>query len=86
MKKLQFGRTMTEMLGVLAIIGVLSVACVWVLNKAFVIHKTNNLLEDAKRAGFVIMSDNIIKRLPLINEEQNNDVPLDNLFEKNCCK
>lgn len=61
--KQQSGRSMVEMLGVLAIIGVLSVGGVWGIKKALTIHKTNQLFEDARLAGFVVV-DGLFDTLP----------------------
>ena len=80
--KTQQGRSMIEMLSVLAVIGVLSILVTWGYRKAITLYKTNNLLEDAKRAGFVIVADEIVKRLPVIDEDEQNDMPLDGLFQK----
>jgi len=54
-KIMQIGQSMTEMLGVLAIIGVLSVVAVSGYRTAITRHKTNNLIEDVKLAGFLVM-------------------------------
>ena len=51
------------MIGVLAIIGVISIGGVWGLNKAFTKHKVNNLIEDVKLAGFIVM-DEMFETLP----------------------
>lgn len=45
MKRNEFGRSMVEMLGVLAVIGVLSAGAVGGYNKAMSMHKMNKLVE-----------------------------------------
>ena len=56
-KKLQHGRSMIEMIGVLAIIGVISIGGVWGLNKAMTKNTANNIIEDVKLAGFIVVSE-----------------------------
>ena len=63
MKKTQLGRSMVEMLGVLAIIGILSIATVGVFQSAMTRYRTNNLMEDVRLAGFVVM-DGFFHSLP----------------------
>lgn len=63
MKKTQLGRNMVEMLGVLAIIGILSIATVGVFQSAMTRYRTNNLIEDVRLAGFVVM-DGFFHSLP----------------------
>ena len=62
MKK-QFGRSMIEMLAVLAIIGVLSIGDVWGYRKAVTKHLANNVIDDIYLSGFLIM-DELFNRLP----------------------
>ena len=62
-KKSFYGRSMVEMLGVLAIIGVLSIAGMWGYQKAMTLYRTNNLIEDVRLAGFVVM-DSLFDILP----------------------
>ncbi|MGN1091242.1 MAG: hypothetical protein ACI4RJ_01960 [Alphaproteobacteria bacterium] len=54
---LQKGRSMIEIIGVLAIIGVLSVVSVVLLRKAFIKHEANNIIEDVKMAGFIVVDE-----------------------------
>ena len=55
MRKKQFGRSMIEMLGVLAIIGVLSIGGIALYRRAVNNHHANTILDDANRLAFVIM-------------------------------
>jgi len=57
MKILQFGRSMIEMLGVLAIIGVLSIGGLLGYRRAVNNHQANVILDDANRLAFVIMEN-----------------------------
>ena len=52
--KTQFGRSMIEMLGVLAIIGVLSIGGIALYRRAVNNHHANTILDDANRLAFVI--------------------------------
>jgi len=58
MKILQFGRSMIEMLGVLAIIGVLSIGGLLGYRRAVNNHQANTILDDANRLAFVILESN----------------------------
>ena len=58
MKILQFGRSMIEMLGVLAIIGVLSIGGIVLYRRAVNNHQANVILDDANRLAFVVMESN----------------------------
>ena len=53
MKK-QFGRSMIEMLGVLAIIGVISIGGLSMYRRAIDTHKANSIFDDVNRFEFVI--------------------------------
>ena len=55
MKILQFGRSMIEMLGVLAIIGVLSIGGLLGYRRAVNNHQANIILDDVNRFAFVIL-------------------------------
>jgi len=55
MQKKQFGRSMIEMLGVLAIIGVLSIGGLLGYRRAVNNHQANQILDDANRLAFVVM-------------------------------
>ena len=55
MKILQFGRSMIEMLGVLAIIAVLSIGGLLGYRRAVNNHQANTILDDANRLAFVIL-------------------------------
>ena len=57
MKKNSDGRSMLEMLGVLAIIGMLAIGGVWGVRKAFTKHNANNLIEDVRLAGFIVADE-----------------------------
>jgi len=58
MKILQTGRSMIEMLGVLAIIGVLSIGGLLGYRRAVNNHQANQILDDANRLAFVILESN----------------------------
>ena len=55
MKVKQFGRSMIEMLGVLAIIGVLSIGGILGYRRAVNNHQANTILDDVNRFAFVIL-------------------------------
>ena len=55
MQKKQFGRSMIEMLGVLAIIGVLSIGGLLGYRRAVNNHQANVILDDVNRFAFVII-------------------------------
>ena len=57
MKILQFGRSMIEMLGILAIIGVLSIGGLLGYRRAVNNHQANTILDDASRLAFVVMEN-----------------------------
>ena len=57
MKILQFGRSMIEMLGVLAIIGVLSIGGLLGYRRAVNNHQANTILDDVNRFAFVVMEN-----------------------------
>ena len=52
---IQRGRSMIEMLGVLAFVGMLSVVSVYVFQKAMTKNRTNQLVEDMRLAGMVVL-------------------------------
>ena len=54
MKRRQYGRSMIEMLGVLAIIGVLSIGGIALYRRAVNHHQANSILDDANRYAFAI--------------------------------
>ena len=54
MKILQKGRSMIEMLGVLAIIGVLSIGGLTLYRRAIDTHKANSIFDDVNRFEVVI--------------------------------
>ena len=58
------GRSMLEMLGVLAIVGILSLVGVAGFQKAMVTHRTNQLVEDMRLAGLIVL-DEWLDRLTL---------------------
>ena len=62
------GRSMIEMLGVLAIIGMLSLVGISVYKRAITRHQTNNLIEDVRLAGFIV-ADEMFSLLPAEQEE-----------------
>ena len=64
MQKIQFGRSMVEMLGVLAIIGVLSIGGLLGYRRAVNKYQANTILDDVNRFAFTI-----IERSPLSDGE-----------------
>jgi len=58
MQMFQKGRSMIEMLGVLAIIGVLSIGGLLGYRRAVNNHQANQILDDANRLAFVILESN----------------------------
>ena len=58
------GRSMLEMLGVLAIVGILSLVGIAGFQKAMVTHRTNQLVEDMRLAGLIVL-DEWLDRLTL---------------------
>ena len=66
MKQNQFGRSMIEMLGVLAIVGVLSVGGIAGYSKAMEKWKINKVIEEYSMlmAGLLEYKDNFIKNTP----------------------
>ena len=68
MPKNSDGRSMIEMLCVLAIIGMLAIGGVWGIGKAFTKHNANNLIEDVRLAGFIV-ADEMFSSLPAEQEE-----------------
>ena len=62
MKK-QIGRSMIEMLAVLAVIGILSIGGVWGYRKAITKHLANSVVDDINLSGFLIISE-LFNRLP----------------------
>ena len=72
MKMLQKGRSMIEMLGVLAIIGVLSIGGIVLYRRAVNNHQANQILDDANRLAFVITErDNFAPNDNITNVEFN---------------
>ena len=63
MQKKQFGRSMIEMLGVLAIIGVLSIGGLLGYRRAVTKYLTNNIIDDVNLSGFLVM-DELFSSLP----------------------
>ena len=74
-KKLNYGRSMIEMLGILALIGMLSVVSVYVFQKAMTKNRTNQLLEDMRLAGMVVL-DGLMDKLTV------NEIPIKGQFEQ----
>ena len=68
MRKIEIGRSMVEMLGVLAIIGVLSTLGVWGYRAAINKHKANQTIYDVNMIASVIMSANTL----LVSETETN--------------
>ncbi len=68
------GRSMVEMLGVLAVIGVLSVAAVAGYQLAITRHKGNELLNEASKRAVVIASQMLQEKEPNIKEFDNTNI------------
>ena len=49
------GRSMIEMLGVLALMAILSLVGVYMLQRSMLVHRTNQLVEDMRLAGMVVL-------------------------------
>jgi len=76
MQKKQNGRSMIEMLGVLAIIGVLSIGGLLGYRRAVNNHQANTILDDANRLAFVIMeNDRAYEADDFMEEELIDSVP-----------
>jgi len=72
MQMFQKGRSMIEMLGVLAIIGVLSIGGIVLYRRAVNNHQANTILDDANRLAFVITErDNFAPNDNITNVEFN---------------
>ena len=54
-KKTNNGRSMIEMLGVLALMAILSLVGVYMLQRSMLVHRTNQLVEDMRLAGMVVL-------------------------------
>ena len=54
-KKINNGRSMIEMLGVLALMAILSLVGVYMLQRSMLVHRTNQLVEDMRLAGMVVL-------------------------------
>ena len=54
---IQSGRSMIEMLGVLAIVGLLSIGGLSMYQRAMLAHHTNQLIEDVQFAGFIVLDE-----------------------------
>ena len=54
-KKTNKGRSMIEMLGVLALMAILSLVGVYMLQRSMLVHRTNQLVEDMRLAGMVVL-------------------------------
>ncbi|MBO5997418.1 MAG: hypothetical protein J6P93_02725, partial [Alphaproteobacteria bacterium] len=65
-KKLDYGRMMLEMLGVLALVGLLTLGFIF-YQKALLADRVNRLLGDARLAGLVVL-DGVYNKLT-VNEE-----------------
>jgi len=76
MQMFQKGRSMIEMLGVLAIIGVLSIGGLLGYRRAVNNHQANQILDDANRLAFVIMESNqVFETDDFVDEELIDSVP-----------
>ena len=78
-KKLTVGRSMVEMLGVLAIIGVLSIGGIMGFRRAMDTHHVNTLMNDVSLLGMAVATrDQIVEDADCHNyEEQNFSIPVD---------
>ncbi|MGN1091602.1 MAG: Tfp pilus assembly protein FimT/FimU, partial [Alphaproteobacteria bacterium] len=75
--KNELGRSITEMLMTLAIIGILSTLGVWGISRAFTVHNANALIEDVRLAGFIV-ADEMLETLP----ENQDEISMENRFMK----
>ena len=66
---------MIEMIGILALIGILSVVSVYVFQKAMTKNRTNQLLEDMRLAGLVVLDG-------LYDKLTENEIPIKVQFEQ----
>ena len=69
------GRSLTEMLGMLAVIGILSVTGVTLYRKAINTHQANELINEANKRAIVIASQIMSGRQSLSIAEFNNNTP-----------
>ena len=53
-KKLQYGRSLTEMLAMLAIMSMVSVVGLWMYNAAVDRNKTNTLLHESQKRAIIV--------------------------------
>ena len=76
MKKVLFseiGRTLIEMLSVLAIMGILSITAVWAYNNAMNKHKANTLIDEAQKRAVVVAAQIALHdQTPSLSEFSNN--------------
>ena len=73
----QFGRSMIEMLGVLALVGVLSIGGIALYRRAVNNHHANTILDDVNRFAFVITEKGGFPPMPLsITSNMNEQAPI----------
>ena len=61
----QIGRSMIEMLRVLAIIGVVSIGGIALYRRAVNYHQANSILDDVNRFAFAIIEKGVTRWVPL---------------------
>ncbi|MCP4393899.1 MAG: hypothetical protein GY804_06480 [Alphaproteobacteria bacterium] len=91
--KTQSGRSMTEMLGVLAIVGVLSIGALAGYSQAMTTHKINLAVKEihryilqtkelyANKSNYADISNDLIKKAGIFNQLANNGTPI-NVYNK----
>ena len=72
-KRAETGRSMVEMLGVLAVVGVLSVGGIAGYTYAMDKHKTNELLNEASKRAVIVAAQIAAGREPSLREFENNE-------------
>lgn len=77
----QQGRSMVEMLGVLVVIGVLSITAVLGYSYAMNKHRANIILEDVKRIAVFVVSSDFMQKEDGVIEDLNVEVESDTPYE-----
>lgn len=74
--KIESGRTMLEMLGVLAIAGVLSIVGILSFRVAMEKHKVNTIIDEAQKRATLVTSQMLLddNAIPTLNDFSGNDL------------